>query len=458
MPIDSKHPDYKKHESTWDKIRACLDGRVREFIIPVTYGRNKDFNRDENYKNRAIFSNFTRQTRNGLVGTALSDPWSLEVPPQMEYLRTSATGTDKSLSQLINLGLNEATGMARLGMLTDYPVNSTQTGLARIYPYKTEDIINWGLRNYNGVQKLDFLVLREKKLKRDPKDKYKWIEVFQYRELTLDEKTGYYNVSFVSGDGKTVVPPFAPKANGQFLDYIPFDLAGSEDNDFTVDNSIIEPIAELNIGHLRNSASLEDNADAHGQGTLMIFAPGLNQSQLDKLGTIMQGSREGYIFPVSGTAELLQLEPNQLCMAMMDQKVENMINLGAHIIRPGSANAPVETTKIVQGSKLSQLDVVVVNFQAALLSQLRNCALFNKVNPDLVEFNMGMDYIDKTADAQVLTQLVSSWQAGAIPLSVYYRYARQAGLIPKEMTDDQIKEEIAEEPPVPGLNFGENQI
>ena len=46
---------------------------------------------------------------------------------------------------------------------------------------------------------------------------------------------------------------------GKTFEYIPFNWVGTVNNDNKIDESLYEGIADLNIGHYRNSANLEEN-------------------------------------------------------------------------------------------------------------------------------------------------------------------------------------------------------
>jgi hypothetical protein len=467
MPIQSLHPDYMKHQLKWAIVRQAIASEYWSHVIPPEFTKGKNYRvtkRNENYIARAIFSNFTIGTRNALVGTATQKDPMIDLPPVMEYLGDDCTEDRLTIKQLIRKALGEIEEVGRFVMLTDFPaIELGKTGeeikilnpLPRIRTYKAEDCINWDTNGVMGGQIINFVVLREQIKSRI--DGFEWALTYQYRVLELDAESHYfYTIRDI--DGAIKFGPVYPRYNGQLFDYIPIDVVGSEDNNLEIDESPLYPIAHVNFGHLRNSASYEDNLDAHAQGTLFLTST-MSFSQwkeMTDVKPVIMGSREGhYIGQPGSEAKLVQLAPGQELANAMKQKEEQMLAMGAHIITNLSAKAPVATTQLNMGNKTSPLVNHVKNIEQGLVNQLKNCALFLGVDPELVNLDLPKDFIPRIADASVMQQVLAHEMGGIISKRIVREYDRGVDLIPDGMTDEEIDAEIlaeAAKEPAPAPN------
>ncbi len=476
MPVTSKHPKWQENIAKWSMIENVISGTAgfqpysSGLYTPMTTGVEQYILPPENRKDRkselrrykyitmAIFNNYTVNTLSGLVGTAMQVDPEIDLPPELEYMRDEATGNKLKLTQLILETLTEVVKLGRVVLFVDYPpvpvgltVDQTNTlaPRARIYVKKAESVINWHVDKSKGTDILDLVVFEEQIEVLAP-DGFEYQNVCQYRVLRLD-KDGYYNYTILDHKGAQLIEqPAYPLQNGKKMDHIPAYCVGAVSNDWNVDASPLFPIAHTNIGHYRNSANLEDNADAHGQGTLFLtsdLTPSQWKTETDKRPIVM-GSREGYFLGSQGHAELCQLEPNNIAIEMMKQKEEQMIMMGAHIMTPANANAPVETTRLQMGAKISRLDTLVSNTEDGIEPALRDCAGFEGANPDLVEVQMSHDFVPENANPLVMRELAAQWQAGAIPLSILLDYDRKIDLIPRDTTNEDIVSELATESPI----------
>ncbi len=461
MPIHSEHPQYTEYKKKWQVVDDAIKSKYESYIVPPEYGTDtRSTARNQAYVDRAIFTNYTIGTRNALVGIATQKDPVLELPPGCEYLEWDCTADRLTLKQLIRKSLGAVVEKARFALLTDFPALDTgktaeemtalqRTGRAvpRIYCYKAEDLINWDVDNSGGEQRLNFAVLREEVRVRI--DGYQWGCDYQYKVLALDED-GYYFITIRDKGDNILFGPHYPLFNGNKLDYIPLDIIGSEDNNVEIDESVLYPIAHVNFGHLRNNANFEDNLDAHGQGTLFLTSD-LSLSQWQELTAqrpVVMGSREGYFLGKQGTATLCQLGPNQIASDAMKQKEEQMLAMGAHIITVTSANAPVETTQLNMGSKMSPLVSFVKNVEQGISNQLQNCALCLGANPELVVLDIPKDFIPKVANPTIMQAMLAQHMAGIVSKRIIREYDRGVDLIPDGITDEDIDAELSEEDPL----------
>lgn len=469
IKVDSEHPEYTKHKKKWQLVRDAIDSCVDHHIIPPCFNKDRrSLWRNENYIKRAVFDNYTINTRLGLVGTALREDPTIELPPELDYIEEDATCNGLTLKQVIRKALGENIEVGRYGGFVDYP--NVSLGLSgeqvaalglktKIHLFPTEDILDWQVEDYYGNKYLSLVKLREKVTRR--LDDFTTACAWQYKILKLDDN-GVYYYYLTDIEHKIVSEPIYPRQNGKLMDHIPFYFLGAEDNDPEVDNSPLYPIAHVNIGHLRNSASYEDNLDAHAQGTLIVTSTmsGSEWREHTQQRPFMMGSREGhYIGQPGSDAKLLQLQAGQELASAMRQKEEQMTMMGAYmLIKENSSNISTDTSKMQIGPKVSRLDTLVTNTEDWLKDLLEEVALFEGANPELIVVQLSHNFIPENADPLVMAQLAAQWQSGLIPHGYVLDYDRKVDLIPRDVTNEEIIAEINKESPMGiGVGFSGNQ-
>lgn len=464
MPVNTQHPNYQKNKYKWELVRDIMTDDVKKHLIPPEFGKGRRVTlRNEAYIRRAIFYNYTVNTNLGLIGTAMRNDGKTELPTQMEYMEKNATDNGLSLDQLARAGMSEINQTGRWIIYADYP--AVALGLSQeevstldlnplIYARPAEDLINWYVDASSGKKILKCAVIQE--CINIMKPDFTWAFMQQYRVFALDQD-GYYFQQLLDQNDVPLTDPFYPTMNGAIMTFIPLVMVGSENNDDVVDESPLFPIANVNIGHYRNSGSYEDNLDAHGQGTLAITSS-LNASQWQEMNQgrpLVMGSREGYFLGESGSMELCQLGANQEAANAMRQKEEQMVMMGAHLIMPAAGVQPVETTRMQMGAQLSRLDSIVSNIEDGILQVLKWCAGFKGADPDDIVYELNHEFIPDSADPLLIQQIAATWQMGGIPHSTLLDYYRKVSLLPRDSTDEEIIEEIGKESPL-GAGVGFN--
>lgn len=469
MSTDAEHPEYKEEKERWKLVRDMVKSNYKEHVIlpEQTAGKNKArvSARNSAYVARTVFYNYTLNTQTGVVGTGLQNAPTIELPAELEYLNEGATGNGLTLRQAIKKTLSEQVTVGRHILFTDFPAaplglsgeeTKADTNLKPlIYMYKTEDVPVWVTDTSTGKERLTLVALRETRLVLEP-GTFKYMTAVQYRILQLDDEgLFFFWITDKLEDGKMLQDKTYPLRNGKPWDVIPVTCVGSENNDWKIDSSPLYPIAHINAGHLRNSAALEYNIEAHGRATLGVTSDLTisDWKQLTDAKPLRLGGDDGIFLGKGGDLKLVQLGPNQLAAASMDQKVVQIMAIGGNIITPTSANAPVETTKLNMGAKISPLETMITNNEDGYNQQIRWCAEYLGANPDSVSISLSHDLIPDSADAAMIQSITASWQAGGIPQSVLLDYTRKVDLIPREKTNEEVIQEISEESPL-GMGTG----
>lgn len=463
MPVDTTNPDYDLYKDVWIKTRDAVRGSVavkdkKAQYLPVpdaeTNARGIDSVRYKQYINRAVFANFTGRTKNALVGAAFRKEPIIELPDGLDYLIEDATGDGLSLEQLSKDELSNLLETGRTMLLVDYP--TADEGLsqeevsildlrASIVPYTAEAVINWKTSVIAGRTMLTLVVMSEPYLENS--DEFNHESKTQYRVLRLDEQ-GYSQQLYRENKPYTEMV-YPRKADGSTFNYIPVVFVGSQNNDPTVDDAPLSDIADVNMAHYRNSADYEESCFITGQPTLFI-THSLTQEQWKEYNPegIKIGSRAGHVLGETGSANLLQANPNNLVMEAMNAKEQQMIAIGARIITDRGNNETAEGARIRFASENSVLGDIVGNLSAAIKTCIYWCGEYMGVDTDDCVFKINREFYDKTVDPQTIMSLVTLLDRQIVSSQDIFDRLKSGGLIDADRTLDDVRDELGDLSPL----------
>lgn len=456
MPVSETHAEYDKNVDKWKLTRNAANGlsfdEARKYIPRRTHEEQ-----DQYYQRveKAIYTNYTGRTREGLKGAIFRLPPRIELPPDMEFMYDNADGAGQSISQVAKLAADEIMETGRFGMLADYPMvdeNLTVEQVRRmqlqphIATYTAESIINWHVHIMNGRRQLGMLVLKENAPVHY--DEFTWDYVDRYRVLRLNAER-QYTQQLYNENGDPITDEIVIRgASGQPFDYIPFHFVGSRDNMPDIDEPILYDIARVNIGHFRNSADHENNLSVHGGGTLVVstdMSPEAFQSA--NPGGITVGENSGLILSEGGKAELLQLGSASAIGAEMTHKEQMMVQIGAKIItKTGQRTA--EEARIQATSENSMLDTMVGNMDEAFTKVLYDCRAFISPTDAEIVFALNDDFWQDSIAPQEIMAMIQGNDAGVMPKIDIVRRLMDAGWIQSEGTPEDILADITQESPL----------
>ncbi len=207
------------------------------------------------------------------------------------------------------------------------------------------------------------------------------------------------------------------------------------------------PLAELNIGHFRNSADNEESSFVVGQPTLFIY-PGENLTpQAFKEANpngIKFGSRCGHNLGYGGSAQLIQAGENNLARQNMLDKEQQAIQIGAQLITP-TQQITAQSARIQRGADTSVMATIARNVSQAYTDALRWVAvMLGKPEDTEVEFRLNMDFFLEPMTAQDRAAWMADINAGLLPATAYYAALRRAGVT--DWTDEDILNAIEDAP------------
>jgi len=464
-------PEYTAAKYRWRLVRDVCKGSetvkaAGDYYLPRPNASDKsqdNKDRYDAYKKRAVFYNATGRTKHSLVGAVFRTWPTLTVPGALDYVATDIDGQGVSVYQQSQSVIGHLLEVGRHGLLVDYAAvepgtvsrADEQAGRARanVASYPAESIINWKTRQVGGQHLLSLVVLREK-VDVDTYDGFGSEQVTQYRVLRLDVSGVYTQEVWEEGSSKTemTVAPFVPlNGSGQPWRIIPFQFLGSENNDTSIDDSPLYDMAEVNIGHYRNSADYEEAAYLVGQP--QPWMSGLDEQWRDHLEKdgIFLGSRAPWLLPVNGACGVWQAQPNTVAKEAMDAKKQDMVSLGARLIERGSAVKTATQADNDSAAEHSVLSLVVSNVSEAYSQCLVWMAEFVNATGEVV-YKLNQDFSQITLDATILSALFNAVQGGKLPEGDFWQYLRDRGVINPEKTDDEIRDELEAQSTGPALD------
>lgn len=469
MPINSTHPQYDELSPRWQRMTDVCNGedvikRGGERYLPMP---NKDIRtpealaRYDNYKDRAVFVEVTKDTLDKYTGQAFKDDPVLNVNSQLDYMKRDANGAGLSIYQLAQKCFEAQLERGRFGLFVDYPATNDEVSQAdvernalrpTITYYSPESIINWRTKTVGGQTVTSMVVLYETVYETKDDDIFTSEQVEQWRYLGLDE-IGYFVEVWRKADGtvKGDADGFVlhqervyPTRSGQKLwDRIPFVIGGSDSNDWCEQNIPLESLAKANLAHYRNSADYEQSVFTCGQ--VQAWMSGVDQQRLDHLEK--QGIRIGagalIMLGDNGKFGFAQAEPNTLAGEAMDKKYAIMQALGAKLAEGKDTKQKTATqANHESGVQNSTASMCISNLNEAMQDALLLAYEYLGITYDDKEgdylFKAKQDFVAAIPDTATMTN-ISQWVlAGLAPKTVAYDYMRRYSLIDPELKDADI--------------------
>lgn len=463
-------PEVAEMLPKWELISDCIAGQeaIKKKGTKYLPKPNPEDESDENdlryqsYVTRAVFYNVTANTLSGLVGQVFNaDPVS-EYPKELEPLWYDCNGHGVTLIQQAKKALTSNLAFGRLGLLVDFPpaVTDPETkaaraftrqevmdGLARptIQYYGPTTIINWRFEQQGAVSVLAKVVLVEDYIIKD--DGFEMQRGMQCRVLRLID--GVYSVETWQRTDEKQEGPFyligtvtPTDGTGTPFGYIPFYFVGSQNNDAQIDKPPMYDIANVNIGHFRNSADYEDSVFMVGQPT--PYFSGLTETWVDDVlkGTIYLGSRGAIPLPENGAAGLIQAAPNSMVKEAMDSKQQQMVALGAQLVEDKQVQRTLGEAKMENAVIASTVTSCARNVSQAFESALMAAASFSgvEVNADNLKFQLSTDFAISKLSPDERRQVLAEWQGGLLTFGEARSQLRQSGIATED--DEVAKAEI----------------
>lgn len=483
----SVHPEYAESEPDWKVVRDAYGGervikRLGPEYLPHTPGQIQlglgtrqrgaadgfDPRREgqiyyDSYLARAVFPEFVSQTVESLVGAMLREPWVVQVPEAMDFIRERATVREETLDVLIARILRQIILYGRVGLLND---TRSTTDEIYIADYAPENIMNWDSSGdgVDAIQRLRLVVLDETAAEVDlGSDKFEHVERERYRLLLMSDDGAYTVRKIEVQDGGDVEEEVVPSFRGRSLDFIPFTFAGSLDLAPKPDEIPSLPLSRQAVTVYRGEADYRSALFLAGQSTLVIKGltrrqkiipddatnvPAVPRPEQSEDLVIGQGAVI-YLPPVPGVdVDAKYITPGTQGLAEMRSGLENDYKraeaLGLALLTSGRQAEAAETIKTRAGARTATLKSIAKSAASALEQNLKWAATWMNLDPDAVSVAPNLDFVDTILAAKELQGYVAVKLAG-LPVSwrTLHGLARQGGVT--KMTYEEEREAIEEE-------------
>ncbi|WP_180020898.1 MULTISPECIES: DUF4055 domain-containing protein [unclassified Acinetobacter] len=460
MSITATHADYDKHIATWNKLDDVCGGQevikaAKEKYLPKPslFNSKNDpdgSNRYNEYLMRAIFPGVTSRTLASHIGLAYGKSPIFNKPDELEYLERNADGAGRSIYQSAQRATRLINRNYRCGVYVDFPnvapsrskaEEKSKGAFPMIHILQASSIIDWDYIIVGNQKKLSFVKLLETVKTRNG---FKVETKDQYRILALEEGgSGFvYTVQIYTKndkgewvEGEKYIPT---DYHGQPWDYIPFTFCGAVDNSDEIGTAPLYELATMELSYYTSTADVEESAFIVGQPTLCFPSITPEQYAMVKESGASVGSRSG----IPTDAKMVQAEKNGLAYERMNDKWNQMKELGARLIEVGSANKTATQADNDSSVQHSVLSLVVANVSEAFTNALRWCAKFVMPEHDLrvdeLSFMIAQDFNKPKYDATRSKLIYEACLAGELPMYVWYHY-EQTGTFPEDKWEDIVK-------------------
>lgn len=462
----TKPDEYQVNFTLWRQVRAAIKGKyaVNEIVdclpgpqyktTPYYSGMSKEQQqaqqrceaqnnlRTESYWSRGRFFNATGRTQESLDGMIWSKQPEVELPSQLEYLETDATGDNCGLREVAQETTDEVISIGRHGILVDMPTMIDAEGISRrltqaesesgdnspkLIQYLAEQI-----KFFAGIGPQEIKLTEE----REEVDSDGEWECKKYiRRLVIIDGI-YHNQLW--NDNKEMISDVIPIANGSPLKFIPFQFFGADNNSPQYSKVPMYDLANVNLGHYVLDCDNRDNLHFHGQGMTVVYTDMTADEFYDfNPNGLNVGAKGMNQLKSDDKVEILQLDSTGAIPAEMERDEKRMIYLGAQLVQDSSSTQTATAAVIDSNASMSTLKRISMNVSSGLEQCLEWVALFLGSDGDIT-YKLNTDFVTDTMDAQTIAQHFQAVQSGLLPIETYYDTARTVGFTKK--TNQELKE------------------
>lgn len=448
MALDSLHPRYTLLSQDWLQLRDFARGeravkaKTTEYL-PATKGMlldgmglntlNKSKLGQEVYNAyilRAVFPEYVGDALEIFMGMLHNKSPVIELPPELEPMRTNASEIGESLELLLQRINLEQLTTGRLGVLLDLPVKPDPANpMPFIALYVAEAGRNWDNDAIGDERaELNFVTLDESGYKRD--DQFDWSEVTKYRILMLDTDANgkrMYKVGVFESEGGT--PPYnaeemkAPAIRGKTLENIPFIFVNSKDINPDPDEPPLISLARLCGAIYRGEADYRQNLFMQGQDTLVVIgprAPTLTDPAVEQEEPLRTGAGSRIDLEIGGDAKYVGVQSQGLTeqrYALENDRKRAESRSGQLIDASKGDKESGTALKTRVGAQTSTLNQIASTGALALEMILKQAARWIGADETKVKVTPNTEFADYQMSGQDLVNLMTAKRTQGAPLS-----------------------------------------
>lgn len=463
--LESENYEYSKMLPYWRKLDDLYKGEdvvkkkgveylppsagmiIDDLGIPNSIG-NKVY---MSYLRRADYINHVKNGVDRYVGLCHQSAPTIQLPPEMEYLREKATKDGQSLESLLRMINTEQVKLGRCGLFVDLntDINGSEPYIAF---YDAFSIINWNNSdNPFGYSDLNMLVLHEVE---HVCNNFEWSDEDRYRVCLLGDGSSVSDKDFYRQgvfDANNFVPEkmFTPSYLGKKLNEIPFVFINACDCISRPDYPPLDDLANTSLSAYRLSADYKQALHMQGQDTLVIKgsllnvtenAPSDNSKNAQEQG-IRTGAGAVLNVASDGNAEFIGVNGDGI--PEMRQALENAYNRcevkSGNLLTNGATFESGESLKTRLTAQTANLNQIALTGAFGLQKALRIIARWIGADESKVVIQPNLEFSDYRVTGDDLVKVTTAIKLG-FPMSLEsaYAYAQSKGYA-KEPFDTQIE-------------------
>lgn len=462
--INAREAKYQQQFELWEQVRAVLKGKyaVIEIVtcLPSPQYRNYHANtsmthdqrlmaeqcnalnalRVQAYWARGRFFNATGRTHESLDGMIWSKEPEVDLPSSLQYMETNSNGTGFSLREVTQEVTDEVIAIGRYGILVDMPARNSRPTMAeqesgelapRFVQYKAERIPYYRLNSESNALEEVRLV----EFVSEQTSEFEWENKTRVRRLII--KDGVYHNMTYNTDGD-LLTDIVPMANGQPLNFIPFQFFGSDNNSPHYSKVPLYDLANINLGHFVLDCDNRDNLHFHGQGMTNVYTDmTAEEFQSANPNGLDVGAKGRNLLDQNDRIEILQLEATGAIATEMERDEKRMIAIGAQLVQDTNTNVTLGAKEMEFGASTSTLKRISMNISSGMKNCLTWAGMFLNESGD-IEYKLNTDFVTDDLSPAMIKEHFAIVQGGVLPVETLYETSRKAGFTTK--SDEDLKE------------------
>ena len=467
MAVSSRHPDYSIYKPYWDIVRDSFEGerviKSKTFeYLPPTQGMRQDGLAEgqrgyQSYKDvyieRGRYPFYFNNSIKDAVSAMHQKPAEIELPPELEFLRQTATPEGESIQAVLRKMTEYQLIYGRCGLLMDAPPIPSLSTQPYLVIYDPASITNWGP---------DFIILREDIMEEVD---FEWTTTEYYRVLRLrpTQNGDVYEQALVR-EGVLPGPEdyFSPTIRGRVWNELPFVFVNANDITSSPEIPPLMPFAELCLSIYKDEADYGLHRHLQSQDTLVLTEGETGTGQMSlfeqnaqELGDIATGAGKYIYGPHGFEADYIGVKAEGLDAqrsAIQDARKEAEA-LGGFLLSSDEEGdrASGEALRIRVATKRTSLQSVSLTAGLALYEMLKKAGRAIGISDDILNdperlsVTPNTDFTSDHIDPQQLDFLMSAKQKGApVTFADLANYLRRQNFTTK--TDEELRQELTNDP------------
>lgn len=466
MALIVTHPLHDAMQDDWKTVRDCYAGETavknkNKIYLPPTQGMILDGMVNPNdlgsqmydaYKLRAVWHDLYKEAVEAYIGLLHQKPPTISLPEKIKGVVSNFGETPAQLLRRIN---EEQLVSGRLGLLCDLPRKPDPTNpMPYIAMYHAEALRNWDVaEDINKQAVLNFVVLDESGLARNPMDPFMWIPEIRYRVCSVGELMdptddgNYMSGLFflLQGEGSINYDQkqmTTPVIRGMPLKFIPFTFVNTKDNLPIPDKAPLLGLAHLMLSIYRGEADYRQNLFMQSQDTFVTIGGIVNKDSTNPDAALRMGAGARIDIEAGGDAKFVGVSSTGLPeqrTALQNDRSRAEVRAGQLVNARVGDKESGEALKTRLAAQTATLTAIALSGAAGLENALKHVAIWVGADPKEVKVEPNLEFSSTLVTGQDAMQLMQAKDMG-LPISYESLHAY---MVDRGITKLNFKDEMA---------------